>query len=127
NVKLAKIALRPGAGNMVNGILRKLVSLQESDSLPLPKIEGDDRAQARAIAIIHSHPWMVRRWIKTMGQEEAIRLMNWNNRVPSFSIRLNTKKGYTKDDFFSRLDTLKVSYELSAYLDGFLRIRSGMQ
>lgn len=29
---------------------------QESDSLPLPKIEGDDRAQARAIAIIHSHP-----------------------------------------------------------------------
>lgn len=28
NVKLAKVALRPGAGNMVNGILRKLVLLQ---------------------------------------------------------------------------------------------------
>lgn len=128
NVKLAKIAIRPGAGNMVNGILRKLVSLQESDSLPLPKIEGDDRAQARALAIIHSHPvWMVRRWTKTMGQEEAIRLMIWNNKVPGFSIRLNTKKGYTKDDFLSKLDTLKVSYDLSVHLDDFLRIRSGMQ
>lgn len=28
NVKLAKFALRPGAGNMVNGILRKLVFLK---------------------------------------------------------------------------------------------------
>lgn len=28
NVQLAKIALRPGAGNMVNGVLRKLVSLK---------------------------------------------------------------------------------------------------
>ncbi|XP_056682582.1 uncharacterized protein [Spinacia oleracea] len=28
NVNLAKFALRPGAGNMVNGILRKLVSLK---------------------------------------------------------------------------------------------------
>lgn len=28
NVRLAKAALRPGAGNMVNGILRKLVTLK---------------------------------------------------------------------------------------------------
>lgn len=30
--------------------------IQEREALPLPKIEGDDRAQARALAIIHSHP-----------------------------------------------------------------------
>nr|KAJ0194746.1 hypothetical protein LSAT_V11C700387660 [Lactuca sativa] len=56
NVQLAKIALRPGAGNMVNGILRKLVALKESNSLPSPQLEGDDRAQARALATIYSHP-----------------------------------------------------------------------
>lgn len=28
NVRLAKIALRPGAGDLVNGILRKLVTLK---------------------------------------------------------------------------------------------------
>ncbi|KZV44057.1 putative 28S rRNA (cytosine-C(5))-methyltransferase [Dorcoceras hygrometricum] len=56
NVKVAKFALRPGAGNMVNAVLRKLVVLKESNSLPLPTIDGDDRQQARALATIHSHP-----------------------------------------------------------------------
>lgn len=80
-MRLAKVALRPGAGNMVNGILRKLAllkvchyqlihaavtwlpclnpsnfGLQESNTLPLPKVEGDERAQARALAVLHSHP-----------------------------------------------------------------------
>ncbi|XP_078163892.1 NOL1/NOP2/sun family protein / antitermination NusB domain-containing protein isoform X1 [Carex rostrata] len=127
NVKLAKVALRPGAGNMVNGILRKLVLLQESDSLPLPKLEGDDRAKARALSIIHSHPvWMVRRWIRYLGQEEAVRLMTWNNSHPYFGLRVNTWKGYTRADIVSQLDDLKVDYETSI-LDDFVRIRTGMQ
>lgn len=29
---------------------------QENNSLPLPKLEGDDRAQARALATLYSHP-----------------------------------------------------------------------
>ncbi|KAJ4811094.1 Ribosomal RNA small subunit methyltransferase B [Rhynchospora pubera] len=127
NVKLAKVALRPGAGNLVNDILRKLVLLKESDSLPLPKLEGDDRARARALATIYSHPvWMVRRWIKYLGQEEAVRLMNWNNADPYFGIRVNTWKGYTRADIFSQLEDLKVDYETS-FLDDFFRIRTGMQ
>lgn len=32
------------------------MGLQETDSLPLPKLEGDDRAQARALATLNSHP-----------------------------------------------------------------------
>lgn len=30
--------------------------MQESNSLPSPQLEGDDRAQARALATIYSHP-----------------------------------------------------------------------
>lgn len=30
--------------------------LQESNSLPTPKVDGDDRQRARALATIHSHP-----------------------------------------------------------------------
>ncbi|MCI43817.1 ribosomal RNA small subunit methyltransferase B [Trifolium medium] len=41
---------------MVNGILRKLVVLKENEMLPLPKVEGDDRSQARALATLYSHP-----------------------------------------------------------------------
>ena len=92
---------------------------KEAESLPLPKIEGDDRAQARALAIIYSHPVVCSRytlslvfgcnmalslhkhrvqisklilWLivvdgAAMDQEEAIRLMNWNNEDPGFSLR----------------------------------------
>ncbi|CAD5181598.1 unnamed protein product [Musa acuminata subsp. malaccensis] len=128
NVKLAKRALRPGAGNLVNGILRKLVSLKETDSLPLPKVAGDDRAQARALAIIHSHPvWMVRRWMKFWGIEESVRLMNWNNSDPCFGLRVNTAKGYTRNDLVNRLKSLKVPHELSTFLEDFVRLQTGMQ
>ncbi|XP_024968740.1 uncharacterized protein LOC112508186 [Cynara cardunculus var. scolymus] len=128
NVKLAKIALRPGAGNMVNGILRKLVLLKETNSLPSPELEGDDRAQARALAILYSHPvWMVRRWTKYLGREEAIKLMMWNNNYPSFSLRANRGKGFTRSELVSRLEMLKVPFELSPHLDDFVRISTGMQ
>ncbi|CAN6182654.1 unnamed protein product [Urochloa humidicola] len=127
NVRLAKVALRPGAGNMVNAILRKLVLLKETNSLPLPKIDGDDRAQARALSIIYSHPvWMVRRWIRFQGKDEALRLMNWNNSDPCFSLRVNTSKGYTRVDLVKRLESLQVHYEESI-MDEFVRIREGMQ
>lgn len=127
-MQLAKIALRPGAGNMVNGMLRKLVSLKESNSLPSPKLEGDDRARARALATLHSHPvWMVRRWIKYFGYEDAIKLMMWNNSDPSFSIRANRGRGFTRSDLVSRLENLKVPYEISPHLDDFVRITTGMQ
>ncbi|KAL2495957.1 NOL1/NOP2/sun family protein/antitermination NusB domain-containing protein [Forsythia ovata] len=128
NVRLAKTALRPGAGNMVNGILRKLVVIKESNSLPSPKVEGDDRQKARALATIHSHPvWMVRRWMKYLGQEKAIELMTWNNSDPYFSLRANTGKGFTRADLVTQLEMFKVPYELSAHLDDFVRIRTGMQ
>ncbi|KAL6844691.1 hypothetical protein ACP4OV_025350 [Aristida adscensionis] len=121
NVRLAKVALRPGAGNMVNAIL------PETNSLPLPNIEGDDRAQARALSIIYSHPvWMVRRWIRLLGKDEALRLMNWNNSDPFFSLRVNTSKGYTRADLVKRLESLQVPYEESV-MDEFVRIREGMQ
>ncbi|KAM7279726.1 hypothetical protein ACFE04_006860 [Oxalis oulophora] len=139
NVRLAKVALRPGAGNMVNGILRKLVLLKENNSLPLPKVEGDDRSQARALAILYSHPvvslttlfsvmqnWMVRRWTKYLGQEGAIKLMSWNNSDPHFNLRANGGKS-TRAELLKQLDLLKVPYEPSVHLDGFVRLKTGLQ
>ncbi|KAH6786276.1 NOL1/NOP2/sun family protein / antitermination NusB domain-containing protein [Perilla frutescens var. hirtella] len=128
NVKLAKAALRVGAGNMVNALLRKLVLHKERSSLPEPKVDGDGRQQARSLATIHSHPvWMVRRWINQLGLDEAIKLMSWNNTDPCFSIRANTGKGFTRADLVEELEKCKVPYDLSQHLDDFVRIRTGMQ
>ncbi|KAK4275305.1 hypothetical protein QN277_018412 [Acacia crassicarpa] len=128
NVRLAKVALRPGAGNMVNGILRKLAVLKENESLPLPKVEGDDRVQARALATLHSHPvWMVRRWTRYLGQEEAIKLMIWNNSEPSFSLRANHARGFSGADLVTQLNALKVPHKPSPHLDEFVRVKTGLQ
>ncbi|XP_058745009.1 uncharacterized protein LOC131617772 [Vicia villosa] len=128
NVQLAKAALRPGAGNLVNGILRKLVVLKENETLPLPEVEGDDRSQARALATLYSHPvWIVRRWAKYLGQEETIKLMIWNNSEPSYSLRANRAIGFSRDDLVTQLNTLNVPHKLSLHLDDFVRIKTGLQ
>ncbi|PKA51571.1 16S rRNA (cytosine967-C5)-methyltransferase [Apostasia shenzhenica] len=128
NVRLAKVSLRAGAGNLVNGVMRKLVLVKEQDSLPLPNVEGDERAQARALATINSHPvWMVRRWIKLLGQEEAVELMNWNNTDPTFSLRVSQRKGYTRADLVVKLNDMKVPHELSVWMDDFVHVQAGMQ
>jgi len=33
-----------------------MFGLQEKESLPFPKVKGDDCAQARALATLYSHP-----------------------------------------------------------------------
>ncbi|CAN0875119.1 Probable ribosomal RNA small subunit methyltransferase B [Linum grandiflorum] len=124
NVRLAKLALRPGAGNLVNGILRKLLLLKENDSLPLPKVEGDDRTQARALATIHSHPvWMVRRWTKYIGQEDTVRLLVWNNSDPSFSLRANCGKGVARAELVKQLDLLKTVLQAGLLKQGLCAVQ----
>lgn len=70
---------------------------------------------------------MVRRWIKFLGREEAIRLMMWNNRDPIFSLRANVSKGFRRADLVEQLEKLKVPYDISPHLDDFVRIKTGMQ
>jgi 16S rRNA (cytosine967-C5)-methyltransferase len=43
--------------DIVKNFSNPLISgLQEKEMLPLPKVEGDDRSQARALATLYSHP-----------------------------------------------------------------------
>ncbi|GLJ16383.1 hypothetical protein SUGI_0277810 [Cryptomeria japonica] len=128
NVTLAKAALRAGAGNMVNAILRKIVSCKENDTLPLPAVEGDSRSKARALAVIYSHPvWMVRRWMSYLELEAMINLMEWNNDPPCFSLRANNNKGISRDVLVVLLNKLEVPYKLSPYLEEFVHLTTGLQ
>lgn len=127
-VKLGKVALRTGAGNLVNGILRTVSRNQKSNTLPRPKVEGDDRARARILATLHSHPvWMVRRWVSRYGEKEATKLMEWNNRAPTYALRSNIARDVSRDELFQKLVELEVGCELSSVLQHFVRVSTGMQ
>lgn len=127
-VQLAKVALRAGAGNLVNGLLRDVVRHQDKGLLPVPAVEGDQRSRARALATIHSHPvWMVRLWFTQFGEDETVRLMECNNQRPKFSLRANSARGVSKQELIAELDKLEVSYSESPYLPDFVRLSAGMQ
>lgn len=117
NVELAKRTVRPGAAGLVNGILRSVD--RERDALPAPNT-GDP---AEDLAIRHSHPtWMVRRWLEQFGRPETIELLEWNNRRPTYGLRINTQK-ISVDDFHARLDEYDVVWAASPYLDDFVRLK----
>lgn len=127
-VKLGKLALRDGAGNLVNGVLRSISRDQDRGTLLAPKVEGDNRSHARALAVLHSHPvWMVRRWMSRYGEEETIKLMEWNNKPPTYGLRANLGRGFSGEKLLENLKELDVVCEPSSYLEDFVRISAGMQ
>jgi 16S rRNA (cytosine967-C5)-methyltransferase len=116
-VELAKRLVRPGAGGLVNGILRS--ALRAAGDLPQPAMQDE----AERLAIRYSHPtWMVRRWLERYGAEETRRLLEANNARPVYGVRVNTHH-ITPEAFHARLDEEGISWEASPYLDDFVRIR----
>jgi 16S rRNA (cytosine967-C5)-methyltransferase len=117
-VEVAKRAIRPGAGSLVNGILRSVLRARESGRLPQPSTGN----VVRDLAVRHSHPnWIVRRWVERFGPEEAERLLVHDNAAPRYALRVNTRR-HRVDDFRADLDALGVAHEASPYLDDFVRV-----
>lgn len=116
-VELAKQTLRPGAGNLVNAILRTID--RDREYIPSPET-GDD---AEDLAVRYSHPtWMVRRWIERFGADETTDLLEWNNRRPMYSVRVNGL--HTRvEEVETWLDENDVIHTGSPYLDGYLRLK----
>lgn len=115
-VELAKRAVRPGAGHLVNGVLRAVV--RGRDRLPEPATGRP----ARDLAVRHSHPtWLVRRWLDRYGEAETAALLAADNARPRYALRVNTLKT-TPEAFAQRLDALGMGWEASVYLDDFVLV-----
>ena len=116
-VELAKQTLRPGAGNLVNAILRTID--RDREHIPNP----DTGDEAEDLAIRYSHPtWMVRRWVDRYGIDEALDLLEWNNRRPMYSVRVNPLRT-TRDDVEAWLDEEGVVFTDSPYIEDYLRLK----
>ena len=115
-VELAKRMIRPGAGGLVNGVLRAV--LRAKDRLPQPS----DADPAESLAIRYSHPsWLVQRWIQRFGPAETEALLQWNNERPVYGVRVNTLKNPIPI-FTGLLDEAGVAWTPSPFLDSFVRV-----
>lgn len=75
SVMLAKESGGARAGGFVNAVLRRL-----GDAPPAPQPAG---SAAERLAAIHSHPlWLTERWLEWYGEEDAERLLRWNDSRP---------------------------------------------
>ncbi len=119
-VNLAKKKVMDRAGGLVNGVLRTID--RQRESLPEPKANP----RTNYLAVTRSHPeWMVKRWAAHMSDDELVALLNANNEVPRFFMRVNTLKSSIAD-LSKKFDLAGIAYrevEDDPYLFEVLRIK----
>ncbi|BAL83470.1 putative ribosomal RNA small subunit methyltransferase B [Selenomonas ruminantium subsp. lactilytica TAM6421] len=87
-VELAKKYSHAGTVKFVNAVLRTAVREPEKAAFP----EGKGKA-TEGLALKSQHPyWLVKRWVKQFGFEEAEKLCAFDNGQPVLSVRTNTLK-----------------------------------
>lgn len=100
----------------VNAILRQVD--RHRDRLPSPRT-GD---AAEDLAIEHSHPtWMVRRWLARYGNAATTALLNWNNRRPSFGLRIN-RLAIEPPELERMLDELGLDWSPGRYSSDYFNV-----
>ena len=98
---------------LTNGVLRSIVRAR--DRLPEP----DTGNSTRDFAIRWSHPtWLTRRYVQRFGRDEALRLLQCNNKTPTYSIRLCRPRADMQellDELNSKGAALRASSNLADY------------
>jgi 16S rRNA (cytosine967-C5)-methyltransferase len=89
---------KTGMQSLVNAVLRNVIRRKEDFRMPL---KFDD--PVTDIAVNTSHPpWMVKRWLKRYGENEAAQLAYANNILPPLTIRVNSLRT-TRDQLLSMI------------------------
>ncbi|KAG2390742.1 uncharacterized protein HKW66_Vig0253200 [Vigna angularis] len=126
--RYSSFAQRFGYISLVKHNFKSILRSKEGWFLDNPIINLEDKVKFnKNIFLLLLLQWMVRRWTKYLGQEEAIKLMIWNNSEPSFSLRQVNLSSIYLDDLVAQLNALKVPHKLSLYLDEFVRVKTGLQ
>ncbi len=100
----------------VNAILR---ALDRRGPLREEELPEDP---VRRSSVRYSHPpWLVERWLKQLG-DEALQLMEANNRIPPVSIRWNPLRG-SEDELQQGLTQAGAEWETSPWLPHVYRVR----
>lgn len=94
SVKLVKLFGRKEIIGLTNAVLRDIIRSKRYLKRP------DTGDKALDAGIEYSHPvWLVKRWVKQFGWDDALKLLEFNNSPASITIRTNRLKTTTVDLF----------------------------
>lgn len=103
---------------LTNGLLRSIVRAHAA--LPVPGTGNP----VRDLAIRWSHPtWLVRRYVKRFGTEEATQLLQRNNEAPAYSIRVN-RMHMSTEELLHEFSAQEIRVSRSDFLEDYLHITS---
>ena len=115
-VNLAKRFGHQGTANFLNAVLRRIVRRE----FQYPSLEGDPVIH---ISVVYSHPrWLVKRWIKRFGVQEARDLCQANNRVPDAVFRVNPLK-VSQQEAVALLASEGLEVRPSPHISGYVHVR----
>jgi 16S rRNA (cytosine967-C5)-methyltransferase len=102
SVELVKSARKTSAATLVNAVLRRAA---DEARVPAAKFVAQATPIAERLGILHSHPtWMVERWLKRLGEDRTIALLEANNRAPRLSCALHDVT--RREEIFATLQTV---------------------
>jgi len=112
SVNLVRMARLSSAAAFVNAVLRRAVREPEYD----PAVEVSD--VLAKIAVETSHPvWMIERWSKSFGLEEAVAFAHANNLVPPTTFRV-----VGHGEALSKLNAAGATLQSSHVVEGAWRV-----
>ncbi|MDF2524302.1 MAG: rRNA ((967)-C(5))-methyltransferase [Clostridiales bacterium] len=119
SVGLAKKYGHSASSGFVNAILRNITRNKEKIKFP-----DKDNETLRYLSIKYSHPeWMVKAWLDRFGPEFAESLLESNNQVPEFSLRVNTLK-VSKDKLLEYFNEIGIEAETGRHIPEAIIVRN---
>ena len=109
-VKQTKRKFPNHVAGFVNGILRNICRRKDQPVFPDPK---NDRVSY--LSIYYSYPpWLIKKWIREIGDDSTQSLLSAGNRIPELVIRLNSMK-IDRDSLIKRLKEEGVGAEPAVF------------
>lgn len=88
SVNLSRKYGHQAASRYVNGVLRNIARNRMDIRYPDKNIEFE-----KYLSVKYSHPeWMITKWVRLYGRDFTEELLESNNEIPDFSVRVNTLK-----------------------------------
>ena len=114
SVEISK-RIDPNISKLLNAVLRQTI---RTDPLNIQERSTFDSTSFKYF----SHPkWLMEKWIKDFGKEEAYDLINWNNEIPNFWVRINNQLLSTHT-FIDFLEEQKIKHEQFTEMNTYFKV-----